>query len=90
MRVNNKTDILFIAPPFSYGDLDDIGPKCPPLGIATIAAYVEQQGYVVKILDAFALGYSFDQIEEEIKEAFQFAEESPFPEASELTTDVFK
>ncbi len=67
MRENNRTDILFIAPPFSYGDLDDIGPKCPPLGIATIAAYVEQQGYSVKILDAFALGYSFDQIEEEVK-----------------------
>ncbi len=67
MSENNKTDILFIAPPFSYGDLDDIGPKCPSLGIATIAAYVEQQGYSVRILDAFALGYSFDQIEEEIK-----------------------
>lgn len=64
---HNKTDILFIAPPFSYGALDDISPKCPPLGIATIAAYVEQQGYSVKILDAFALGYSFDQIEEEVK-----------------------
>ena len=30
------------------------------------------------------------EVEEEIQEAFAFAEESPFPEASELYTDVFK
>ena len=30
------------------------------------------------------------EVEEEIREAFAFAEESPFPEASELYTDVFK
>ena len=29
-------------------------------------------------------------VEEEIKEAFAFAEESPFPDASELYTDVFR
>ncbi len=29
-------------------------------------------------------------VEAEIQEAFAFAEESPFPDASELTTDVFK
>ncbi len=63
----NTTDILFIAPPFSYGDLDSIGPKCPPLGIAFIAAYIEQKGYATKILDAFALDYSIEQVGEEIK-----------------------
>ncbi len=61
-----QTDILFIAPPFSYGDLDSIGPKCPPLGIAFIAAYIEQSGYTVKILDAFALDYTIEQIKTEI------------------------
>ena len=30
------------------------------------------------------------EVEEEIQEAFAFAEKSPFPEASELYTDVFK
>mgnify|MGYP001420822049 FL=1 len=30
------------------------------------------------------------EVEEEIREAFAFAEKSPFPEASELYTDVFK
>lgn len=30
------------------------------------------------------------EVEEEIAEAFAFAEASPFPDASELTTDVFK
>jgi TPP-dependent pyruvate/acetoin dehydrogenase alpha subunit len=31
-----------------------------------------------------------DEVEEEIAEAFAFAEASPFPEAAELTSDVFK
>ena len=30
------------------------------------------------------------EVEAEIKEAFQFAENSPFPDVSELYTDVFK
>lgn len=64
---DNCTDILFIAPHFSYGDLDSIGPKCPPLGIAFIAAYVEQKGYKVRILDAFALNYTVEQVSDEIK-----------------------
>ncbi len=64
---SQNTDILFIAPNFSYGDLDSIGPKCPPLGIAFIAAYVEKQGYAVKILDAFALNLTVEQVGEEIK-----------------------
>jgi TPP-dependent pyruvate/acetoin dehydrogenase alpha subunit len=29
-------------------------------------------------------------VEAEIQDAFKFAEESPFPEAAELLTDVFK
>lgn len=63
----DNTDILFIMPNFSYGDLEDIGPRCPPLGIAFIAAYIEQIGYNVKILDAFGLNYDLDKVREEIK-----------------------
>ena len=66
-HIDNPIDILFIAPPFSYGDLDAIGPKCPPLGIAFIAAYIEQKGYHVNILDAFALDYTLEQIGTQIK-----------------------
>ncbi|MEK6921742.1 MAG: radical SAM protein [Nanoarchaeota archaeon] len=64
--MDDTTDILFIAPPFSYGDLESIGPKCPPLGIAFIAAFIEQKGYKTKILDAFALDYSIEQTVQEI------------------------
>ena len=67
MTETNKIDILFIMPPFSYGDLDSIGPKCPPLGIAIIAAYVEQKNYKVQIIDGFALNCKVDDICEEIK-----------------------
>lgn len=62
----NKVDILCIVPPFNYGNYADIGPKCPPLGIATIAAYLEENNYKVKIIDAFALDLNFDQIKQEI------------------------
>jgi TPP-dependent pyruvate/acetoin dehydrogenase alpha subunit len=31
-----------------------------------------------------------NEVEAEIKEAFEFAESSPFPEGAELYTDVFK
>jgi radical SAM superfamily enzyme YgiQ (UPF0313 family) len=64
--MDDATDILFVAPPFSYGDLESIGPKCPPLGIAFIAAFIEQKGYKTKILDAFALDYTVEQAVQEI------------------------
>jgi len=60
------TDILCIIPPYSYEKLKDVGPKCPNLGVATIAAYLQQNGYSVKILDAFALELNMDQIKKEI------------------------
>lgn len=67
MTEKKGVDILFIAPNFSYGALDDIGPRCPPLGIAFIAGFIEQKGYNVKILDAFGLNDSIEQVSEEIK-----------------------
>lgn len=63
---SDPIDVLFVAPLFSYGDLESIGPKCPPLGIAFIAAYTEKKGYNVRILDAFALNYSLHAVREEI------------------------
>lgn len=63
----SDTEILCIVPPFTYGNYDYLGPKCPNLGIATIAAYLEENGIKVKILDAFALDLTFDKIKEEIK-----------------------
>ena len=65
--VEKNTDILCIVPPFSYGNYADIGPKCPNLGIASIAGYLEENNIKVKIVDAFVLELTFDQIKEEIK-----------------------
>ena len=62
----SDTEILFIAPPFNYGNFDSLGPKCPNLGIALIAAYLEEKGINVKILDAYGLNLSIDNVKEEI------------------------
>ena len=62
-----KTEVLCIVPPFTYGNYADLGPKCPNLGIASIAAYLEENNINTKILDAFALDLNFDKIKEEIK-----------------------
>ena len=54
---NNKIDILFINPPSSiaerYGkeDMGDVGGDLIPLGMASLAAYVREQGYGVGVLD---------------------------------------
>lgn len=59
--------ILLINPPFNYGLLDSASPRCPPLGLAYIASYLEKFAYKVKILDAFALNLSYREICERIK-----------------------
>jgi len=62
-----KTDILFVAPPFSYGYLDPTSPRCPPLGVASIAAVLEKGGYSVSILDAFSAEMTVEQVIDEVK-----------------------
>lgn len=61
------TEVLCIVPPFSYGRLESIGPKCPNLGLGIIASVVENLGYNVKILDCFGLELSKEEIVEELK-----------------------
>ena len=55
-------DVLFIVPPFKYAEMDEAGPVCPHLGAAYIAAFLEKNSYKVKILDAYALKLSPEQI----------------------------
>ncbi|GAB60813.1 MAG: B12-binding domain-containing radical SAM protein [Candidatus Jettenia sp.] len=54
-------DILLIYPPYLSKH------KSPPLGLAYLAAFVEQQGYKVKILDMNPLGLTLSDIEDSIK-----------------------
>lgn len=61
------TEILCVAPPFSYGRLGAIGPKCPNLGLGVIAAVIERLGYDVKILDCFGLELTEAEVAREIE-----------------------
>jgi len=61
------TEVLCIVPPFNYGKLDSVGPKCPNLGIGIIAALIETMKYDVKILDCFGLELSEEDTLKEIK-----------------------
>lgn len=61
------TDVLCIVPQYTYGSLKDIGPKCPNIGIATVAAFLEQNNYKVQILDAFALELTHEQVKDKIR-----------------------
>ncbi len=60
--VNGQTDILLIFPPTSiasrYGkeSLGKLGGDLIPLGIASIAAFLRENGYGVGVLDCCALG----------------------------------
>ncbi|MBU1004768.1 MAG: B12-binding domain-containing radical SAM protein [Nanoarchaeota archaeon] len=62
------TDVLFIVPPFSYKELDDASSRCPNLGVAMLAAVLEQHKYDVKILDVFALDLKDNEVVEFVKE----------------------
>lgn len=61
------TEILCVVPPFNYGRLDAVGPKCPNLGLGIIAAVIEKLGYDVKILDCFGLELTEKQVAEELE-----------------------
>ncbi|HHT9158615.1 MAG: hypothetical protein A2099_07205 [Planctomycetes bacterium GWF2_39_10] len=66
-----QTDIVFIAPP-AYSNAIEQKPNkqsghLPNLGICSLAAVVEREGYKVFILDAVALQYSLLQVVDEVK-----------------------
>ena len=64
--------VLLINPPLlpidRYGkDLAELGPVTEPLGLAYIAAVLEQRGDTVEILDTIALNYRRDDIVNHLK-----------------------
>ena len=68
MTQKKQLDVLFVAPPFSYGILDSLSSRSPPLGVASIAAVLEQAGHTVQILDAFTLGMNHAEIVQKVNE----------------------
>jgi len=61
------TDVLFVVPPFNYKGLDEVSPRCPNIGIAILAAVLEQHKYDVKVLDTFVLNLKNEEIVKAIK-----------------------
>jgi len=63
-----KQKVMLITPPCIklYTGLRDAAPIYPPLGIAYIAAVLEKEGFDGSILDSYALGLSWKQIENAI------------------------
>jgi len=83
------TSILCIVPPFDYGGLKSIASKSPPLGMAIIAAYLEQFDYRVKILDAYVQALTLEYIREEIQKTkpeiiFIGSSTATFPKAIQI------
>jgi radical SAM superfamily enzyme YgiQ (UPF0313 family) len=60
-------NILLIQPPPRKIGHEDV--VVPPLGIAYIAAFLERQGYAVKITDGFALQMDWQDFEREVARA---------------------
>jgi anaerobic magnesium-protoporphyrin IX monomethyl ester cyclase len=59
--------VLLINPPYFNSKYKFIGLVAPPLGIAYIAAVLEENGIDVEIIDAAALEMSWETLETEIK-----------------------
>ena len=74
---NNKIDILFINPPDStaerYGkeDMGEVGGDLIPLGMASLAAYVREQGFGVGVLDCPTLRIDNEKVYEIILKKIQ-------------------
>lgn len=64
--MQSMVDIALIIPSFSYAKLEEAGPACPHLGIAYIAAFLEEHKYSVLIIDARAELLSHSDISEKI------------------------
>ncbi|MDO5835867.1 MAG: radical SAM protein [Methanobacterium sp.] len=60
-------NVLFINPPYFNSKYKFIGLVAPPLGIAYMAAVLEENNIDVKIIDAAALEMTWDALETEIK-----------------------
>ena len=58
--------VLLINPPDTASKYKFIGLVAPPLGIAYIAAVLEENGIDVKIIDGSALEMSWEELEKEI------------------------
>jgi radical SAM superfamily enzyme YgiQ (UPF0313 family) len=72
--VDGVTDVLLVFPPTTmaerYGknSVGDSGGDLPPLGISYIGAYLREKGFGVAVLDACALGMTFDEVVAAIRE----------------------
>lgn len=76
-----KKVILFIPPKSDSKDIKQIGSQFPRIGTAYIAAYLRQNGYDVKIVDAIALNLNAEGIKKIIKkEKPDFIGLGPFTE----------
>ena len=70
-----KSDLVLVYPPFSVEERyarkvgRNIGGDLPPLGIASLAAYVREKGWSVDVIDSIALGLSADDVVRRIVEA---------------------
>jgi anaerobic magnesium-protoporphyrin IX monomethyl ester cyclase len=58
----SKVDVLLIYPQYSYPK------KSPPLGLAYLAAVLEQKGYSVRIADMSAMGANLADIQKQVFE----------------------
>jgi anaerobic magnesium-protoporphyrin IX monomethyl ester cyclase len=65
---HSPLDLMLISPPltveerYAHGVGKRIGGDLPPLGIASLAAFVRERGYSVDVVDALALNLGQDEI----------------------------
>jgi len=68
-------DVVFVYPPFSVEERyarkvgKRIGGDLPPLGVASLAAFIREKGWSVDVIDSVALGLSSDGVTRRITEA---------------------
>ena len=64
-------DVLLIYPNVSLSSIEDTV-KLPPLGLAYIAAVLEENNYNVQILDMYAQSMSLDKLDRDRKRPTRF------------------
>ncbi len=64
--------VMLVVPPNSlkerYGSLKYVGTMYPSIGLASIAAIAEKMRCQVKVVDCEAMGFSYEKLEQEIRE----------------------